>query len=152
MRLIADVVLAALRTFDRPATRAEIERESGLSYDQVHNAIRTLRRSGMVIVEVDAPRRRALFRASGHGVRLHCDRGRYERDQAHRERMAEAVRLVLSGGCLARGRGSAAITSAETACGGARVVVRGVLDLDARLPATWGAPFVLGGAWGKGRL
>jgi hypothetical protein len=150
-RLIADIVLDALRTFDRPATRAEIERESELGYDQVHNALRTLCRNGLVVIEVDAPRRRGLYRVATGVERSECARGRYERDHEHRQRMADAVRTYWADD--GRGRAPAAEVGMLQAApsGGARLVMKGVLDVGAQLPASWGPPLALDQAWTRGR-
>jgi hypothetical protein len=151
MRLIADIVFDALRTFDRPATRAEIERESELGYDQVHNALRTLWRNGLVVIEVDAPRRRGLYRVATGAERGECSRGRYERDQEHRQRMADAVRTYWADDGRGRAQEAAVGMLQATPSGGARLVMKGVLDANAHVPASWGQPFALDQAWIRGR-
>ena len=111
----AATVYAALRSFGRPATVAELVRESGLDRDQVHNALRTLRRDRTVLVDVDAPRCRGLYQLAPGAPLPKERRGRYERTPEIRQRNREALALV------------AWLPMAPPA-GAPRLVFRGVLD------------------------
>lgn len=123
---IAVIVFNALRTFDRPATRAEIERESGLDYDQVHEALRTLSRHGVLIKFVDGPRRRGLYQLTEDARRIETVRGRYERTAPHRKHLAALARARRADAVATY---SPAMAPAHAAAPGAlRTVVRGILD------------------------
>lgn len=86
-------VYAALRSFNRPATRREIERESGLSRDAVAAGLRGLDRPGrrlLVRVQVE-PGLRGLY-ALVAGAPAPTDlRGRWLHDEAWRERQRQGV-------------------------------------------------------------
>lgn len=94
------IVFNALRTFDRPATLAEIERESGLDRDQVHEALRTLDRHQVLVKDVQGPRRRGLYKLVDGARPVATARGRYERDVAHRQRIAALVRAQRAGAAV----------------------------------------------------
>lgn len=95
-------VFAALRSFARRATVAEIAREAGLNRDQVHEALRTLDRHGVLQREVDGARRRGLYGLVA-GAKLELiEPGRYERTPEHRQRVAQLVRERRAGTAPAR--------------------------------------------------
>ena len=58
---IVEAVFAALKSFDRPATRAEIETAADLDKRQVENGLCALLRAGALIRQVEAPRTRGLY-------------------------------------------------------------------------------------------
>lgn len=89
------LVFDALRTFDRPATRAELEVESGLDYDQVHKALRTLALHQLLIKDAVA-RQRGTYQLKPGAIRPVLKRGRYQRDDEHRLHMAQVKRAHRS--------------------------------------------------------
>lgn len=90
MRLIV-AVYDALRTFDRPCTRAEIEREARLGPIETKKGLLGLKRRGELVVTGSA-RQRALYRLRPEAERPTDQRGRYERLLEHRERASSARR------------------------------------------------------------
>lgn len=115
---IALRLFEALRTFDRAASRAELERESGLDYDQVHKALRTLDRHQVLVKSIDG-KRAALYRLIEGAGQPVTARGRYRRDDEHRRRMSAAV-------CTAQQAAPPPVAGNRSAA--ARIIVRGVLD------------------------
>lgn len=89
MRLIA-AVYDALRTFDRPCTRTELEDASGLSRHEVRNGIDGLRHRRLLLV-VGSARERATYRLKPGAQRPEELRGRQERPAAVRHRIAVGV-------------------------------------------------------------
>ena len=92
MHLILQVY-KALRTFDRPATKAEIAREAGLSRDAVAAGLRGLDRPGRrVLVKRDvAPGLRGMYALIAGAPEPTDLRGRWEHDEAWRERQRDGV-------------------------------------------------------------
>lgn len=129
-------VFKALRSFDRPASRAEIERESGLEYDQVHEALRTLARHGLLVKLVDAPRRRGLYQLSEDARKPETARGRYERTEMHRQQIAALVRARRAGHAPPS-YSPAAPPSHSAAPGALRTVVKGILDTRHESPSSF---------------
>lgn len=111
-------VFEALRTFDRPATRREIERESGLNYDQVHKALRALDTAGLLRRQVDGARIRGLYQLVAGAEPPADRRGSYARQESHRRPTGR--RAAYS---------AARAPSHDAQPGGLRLVVRGILDL-----------------------
>src|SRR5512139_2768199 len=68
MRLI-QAVYDALRTFDRPATRAEIERESGLDKPAVERGLEGLDRRGDLVRKDVKPRKGGTYALKAGAVR-----------------------------------------------------------------------------------
>jgi hypothetical protein len=89
MRLVL-AVFHALRTFDRPATRAELERETGLSAKQVWKGLDGLYRRKLLVQERPGRRNRGLFELLDRNQVPWQLRGRYERSAEHREHMRVA--------------------------------------------------------------
>jgi len=135
---VALVVFDALRTFDRPATRREIERESGLDYDQVHEGLRTLTRAKLLLKIVDGERKRGLYQLIAGAQRPTTARGHYQRDAAHRQQIAALVRARRAGIDLPTYR-PASPPSHSAAPGTLRIIVKGVLDIRRPADATFGA-------------
>ncbi len=90
MRLIL-AVFDALRTFDRPATRAEIEREAGLTFDEVHKGLRGLMRRGALVMD-GKPRCRSVYALTDGAQRPADLRGRYKRTAEGRAAIAARAR------------------------------------------------------------
>lgn len=90
MRLIL-AVFDALRTFDRPATRREIEREAGLTFDEVRQGLRGLAKRGVLTVD-GGMRCRAVYALTPAAQRPTEMRGRYERTAAGRAAIAARAR------------------------------------------------------------
>lgn len=57
----ARLLFDALRSFNRAATRCELEHESGLDYDQVHKALKTLKRHCLLAPSDGSARQRQLY-------------------------------------------------------------------------------------------
>jgi hypothetical protein len=123
---VAIIVFEALRTFDRPATRREIERESGLGHDQVHDGLRTLARAGVLHRMVERMRLRGLYQLVAGARPPATLRGRYERTPEHRQKLGELVRAARARGPA---RDAPAPAPAMPRPGVPRVIVKGVLDL-----------------------
>lgn len=68
----------ALRTFSRPATRREIEREAGLEKPAADGAMRVLAHAGALIRDVDGQGRRGLYQLAS-GAACPPGRGKYPR-------------------------------------------------------------------------
>ena len=150
MQLILQV-FDALRTFDRPATRAELERESGLDKDAVWSGLRGLIRRGLVICAQEG-RQRGMYMLTRMAERPECARGKYERDSDHRQRMALATKATR---VSAKERWHADYSPARPPShsaqpGALRVVVKGVLDVRRHQPSTFGR-CVLADTWKKPR-
>lgn len=89
---VARLILAvfdALRSFDRPCTRSEIEREALLTRDEVRIGIDGLRRRHAVRME-GLPRQQATYRLVPGAERPEDRRGHYDRSEEIRERHALA--------------------------------------------------------------
>ena len=144
-------VFDALRTFARPATRAELEREASLSKDEVWAGLRGLIRRGLVIC-IQEGRQRGTYVLTKMAARPECGRGRYERAEEHRHRMARAVKATkVRAKDGWRGDYSPARPPSHDAQPGAlRVVVKGVLDIRRHQPSTFGR-CALADAWKKPR-
>jgi hypothetical protein len=168
MRLIVDVYIA-LRTFDRPATVRELQREAGLERDEVHQGLRGLNRRHLIVKDA-APRQTGTYRLVS-GAELPQDlRGHFERDERYREKVRRA-RLAY---CAARAptnrtatphhspreHGStgaaelarfsvAAASNPSNAPGALRVIVKGVLDLRAHASVHQNPPCALADLWKK---
>lgn len=78
MRLILNVY-DALRTFDRPATRRELEKESGLLPEQVRKGLDGLRRHHLLVV-YGPPRFRCTYELVAKAPRPIEIRGRKAKD------------------------------------------------------------------------
>lgn len=89
MRLIV-AVFDALRTFDRPCTRAELEAASGLGRHEVRNGLDGLRHRRLLLVMGNA-RERATYRLKPSAQRPEDLRGHGERAAPVRERIAAGV-------------------------------------------------------------
>lgn len=85
MQLIL-AVYDALRSFDRPCTRAEIEREALLTRDEVRIGLDGLRRRHAIRME-GLPRQQATYRLVPGAERPEDLRGQYERSEEQRRRM-----------------------------------------------------------------
>lgn len=146
MRLIL-AVYDALRSFDRPATRLELERESGLCKDDVHAGLRGLVRRGSVVKDVDG-RRGGTYRLQPDAARP-CDlRGNFPRGPEYRATLRAAYLRSVAGAVGADQRPLAEIPA--PAPGRARLVVKGVLDLKAKRVEREAAPCALAEFW-RGR-
>lgn len=155
-------VFDALRTFDRPATRRELERESGLSSDQVAAALRSLFRQKLLERDV-AGRQRGTYWLAPGAQRPEDQRGRFTRDDEYRRRMRSAYldyhaarphgALVPRhegasiGAAASQHHSSARPPSAAAASGVTRVIVRGVLDLQPSTAASAVGSCLLADVW-----
>lgn len=90
MRLIL-TVYDALRTFDRPCTRAELEAVTGMTKDDVWRGLRGLMRRHCLHV-VGEPRKRTTFRLLKDAKRPFDLRGVVPKSELTRRRMAAAHR------------------------------------------------------------
>ena len=142
---VALIVFDALRTFDRPATRRELERESGLDYDQVHEGLRTLNRAGLLLKDVEGERRRGLYQLISGAVRPVTARGHYPRDTVHRQQVAALVRARRAGAAVPT-YSPARPPSHAAAPGTLRIVVKGILDVR-HPPAAPFSPCALAKFW-----
>lgn len=134
MRLIV-AVYDALRSFDRPCTRAEIERQAQLTGVEAKKGLLGLKRRGDVLMD-GAPRQRTLYRLRPGAQRPADRRGRYERLLEHRQQQSIARRnhrvaapsiLVLDPQPEAVARHSPASPPSHTSApGGARLVTHGM--------------------------
>jgi hypothetical protein len=143
MRLITKVFLA-LQSFDRPATRRELERESGLSKDDVRTGLKGLTRRSLIVAEV-LPRRRGTYRLVPGAVMPEELRGKFIRDAAFCERLRRAhlgyhaasaptPQPMHSAPIPQQASSSYSAASPPTpsnAPGGARLVVKGMLEASA---------------------
>lgn len=120
-------VFHALRTFDRPACRAELERESGLDYDQVHEGLRTLKRHHLLRPQKRVERRRLVYQLIEGAKEPQTVRGRYQRTIEHRQHVASLVRAHRSGDAPPS-YSAAAAPSHSNQPGALRIIVKGVLD------------------------
>lgn len=163
MRLIK-TVFAVLRTFDRPATRRELERESGLSKDDIWAGLKGLARRGLIVSEV-MPRRRGAFRLVPGAAMPEDLRGKFVRTAAFCER----VRASQLGYHVARaptpqpmimqvepprasvGKYSVASPPAPSnAPGAARIIAKGMLEVSRQGEATlFESPCALAEIWKK---
>ncbi len=84
-------VYDALRSYDRPCTRAEIEETAGLGKDDVREGLRGLQRRGDLIV-VGTERQRATYRLRPGAQRPVELRGKAPKTDETRVRMAESHR------------------------------------------------------------
>ena len=84
-------VYDALRSYARACTRAEIEIAAALGKDDVREGLRGLQRRGDLIV-VGTERQRATYRLRTGAERPVDLRGKGEKDEETRARMAEAHR------------------------------------------------------------
>lgn len=91
VRLIL-VVYDALRTFDRPCTRAELEAETGLSKDDVWTGLKGLMRRRCLRI-VGEPRQRTTFQLVTGATRPYDLRGMSPKSAATRGRISAAVRV-----------------------------------------------------------
>lgn len=96
MRLI-DAVYDALRSFDRPCTRAELEAATGLGKDDVWNGLKGLLRRGVVCTD-DAPRKRGLYALVPGAPRPEDRRGRAPKSEATRALISAARKTYQSSG------------------------------------------------------
>jgi hypothetical protein len=148
MRLIKRVFLA-LKTFDRPATRRELEREAGLSKDDVRTGLKGLARRSLIVAEV-MPRSGGTYRLVPGATMPEDLRGKFTRDAAFCERLRRvhlgyaAARLPNLHAHVAQAehpqatfaRYSVASPPAPSnAPGAARIVVKGVLDISGHVDA-----------------
>lgn len=77
----AQLVYQALKTFDRPATRAELQKETGLDRHGVHAGIRVLREQGYIDETGAGERKRGLYQLKpGPAPRWPDRRKKLERD------------------------------------------------------------------------
>jgi hypothetical protein len=90
VRLIA-AVFDALATFDRPCTRAELERESGLTKDQVHLGLRGLDRRHVLLVD-GAARSRTVYQLLPGAQRPEDLRGKFARSDEFKALQSAARR------------------------------------------------------------
>lgn len=160
MRLIR-LVFNALKTFDRPATRRELERESGLSKDEVHKGLKGLARRSLIIAEVLA-RRGGTYRLVP-GAKMPEDlRGRFVRDAAFCERVRRAslgyhaarmysahpTHFSQAGEGAPMGKYSVASPPAPSnAPGAVRLVIKGMLEGSSAIDAPMGLPCALAEFW-----
>lgn len=121
-------VFRALRSFDRAASRAELERESELTYDQVHEGLRTLVRRGLLVKPLAIGRQRGTYQLVAGAREPTTTRGQYERTEAHRQMIAALVRARRAGHAPAS-YSPAAPPSHTNEPGALRIVIKGVLDL-----------------------
>ena len=171
MRLIL-ATFDALLTFDRAATRREIEREGGLTKDEVRKGLCGLARRGCLIKEV-VPCRGGVYRLTPGCARPEDVRGRFERSVEYRAKLRQAylkhvaARGPAPQGGIAIGYGNAQAAhpvcssgapipawhcssppAPSNAPGALRVIVRGVLDLEtADRPQKMGSACVLAELW-----
>ena len=71
-------IFAALRSFGRPATRRELEIESGLAKASVEAALRTLKKAGALVANIEHPRARGLYALKPDAI-CPAGRGKYDR-------------------------------------------------------------------------
>lgn len=71
-------VFTALQSFDRPCTRIELERETGLCKRAVENGLEGLLRRGLLYID-GQPRARSTYRLIPGAVTPEPRRGRYDR-------------------------------------------------------------------------
>lgn len=84
-------VYDALRSYDRPCTRAEIENATSMEKDDVREGLRGLQRRGDLIV-IGSERQRATYRLRTGAERPVDLRGKSVKDEETRARMAESHR------------------------------------------------------------
>lgn len=134
MRLI-EAVYDALRSFDRPCTRAEIEREACLCTVEVKKGLLGLKRRGDLVTD-GVERQRAVYSLREGAERPTDQRGQYERTMELREgqRLARkqhraarpAITILDDSGGAGRPYSPAAGPSHGNAPGAARVVRHGM--------------------------
>lgn len=98
MRLIT-TVYDALRTFDRPCTRAELEAATGLGKHEVRNGLDGLRQRRLVSVSGSA-RERATYQLRPAAERPEDLRGRSARTEATRQRISASRRRAAVPGIM----------------------------------------------------
>lgn len=143
MRLIL-AVFDALRTFDRPCTRAELQRESGLDKDEVHLGLRGLDRRHMLAVEGN-PRSRGLYQLTPEAKRPEDLRGKYVRAAEHRAQASIARRAHRPARPAMTAAVAALAPRAPAAGGCVRAVVRHGIGLTGGNTPI--APCALAQAW-----
>jgi hypothetical protein len=132
---VALSVFDVLNSFNRPITRREIEEETGLSKNSVENGLFTLRRLSLLI-ELKHPRRIGKYSLIEGAERPQTLRGRYERTDEIKQMNSDGKRTFHMTRHIVPSS-VASPPSHASAPGGARLVIKGMLDVQRQAhPAT----------------